>query len=143
MIEREWEQEEKVTTNSVPRACFRSNTFLFVNIDTWNSKHLFEKRFYETSQHFNSFNLFRQCLFQFFYWLSEWAKILWGFSKYFFKLKTSAVYLDKQKSCNPKNNMTQFWNPWFRIKHEINFIAFKLWLYCIKQWVTFSYYLVL
>ena len=38
--------------------------------------------------------------FQFFYWLSDWVEILWGFTKFFLKqmLKISAFcYLEKQK----------------------------------------------
>ena len=42
--------------------------------------------------------------FHFFYPLSNWVEILWGFTKFFFKqiLKVSAFYLEKQKSFIPK-----------------------------------------
>ena len=42
--------------------------------------------------------------FHFFYHLSDWVEILWGFMKFFFKqmLKISALCLKKQKSFIPK-----------------------------------------
>ena len=44
--------------------------------------------------------------FDFFYGFSEWAEILWGFTKLEIKkmLNISAVYLEKQKSFIPKKN---------------------------------------
>ena len=47
--------------------------------------------------------------FHFFYRLSDWVEILWGFTKFFFKqmLKVSAFYLEKQKSFIPKKIV--FW----------------------------------
>ena len=55
---------------------------------------------FRDSQNFNSFSVFRQ----FFYRLSDWFEILWGFTKFFFKqmLKISAFYLEKQKKIIPK-----------------------------------------
>ena len=49
------------------------------------------------SAHSNNF------YFHFFYPLSDWVEILWGFTKLFFKqmLKISAFYLEKQKSFIP------------------------------------------
>ena len=46
-------------------------------------------------------------IFIFFYRLSDWVEILWGFTKFFFKLilKVSAFYLEKQKSFIPKKNI--------------------------------------
>ena len=65
---------------------------------------LFEKEFCQTSQNFNSFCSFSQFYFHYFYLMSYWIKILWGFTKFFFKqiLKFSAFYLEKQKSFIPK-----------------------------------------
>ena len=67
---------------------------------------LFEKEFCQTSQNFNSFCSFSQFYFHYFYLMSYWIKILWGFTKFFFKqiLKFSAFYLEKQKSFIPKKN---------------------------------------
>ena len=45
---------------------FRNKTFLFFKIESWNFQHLFENKFHETSQNFNSFSSFRQFLFPFF-----------------------------------------------------------------------------
>ena len=44
------------------------------------------------------------CYFPFFYRLSVWVEILWGFTKFYFKqmLKVSAFYLKKQNSFIPK-----------------------------------------
>ena len=67
------------------------------------------------------------CYFHFFYRLSDWVQILWGFMKFFFKqtLKISAFYLEKQKSFIPNKiwskpygqnssfldqQMAQFWS---------------------------------
>ena len=79
---------------------FRNKTFLFFKIESWNFQVQFEIKFRETSQNLNKFSLFRQLLFSFFYRMSDWVKILWGFTKFFFKqmLKISAFYLVKQKS---------------------------------------------
>jgi predicted nucleic acid-binding Zn finger protein len=38
---------------------FRNKTFLFFKIGSWNFQHLFEIKFRETSQHFNSLSLFK------------------------------------------------------------------------------------
>ena len=57
------------------------------------------------------FSFFRQLLFPFFFYrLSDWVEILWGFTKSNFKLnlKVSAFYLEKQKSFVTKNNI--FWD---------------------------------
>ena len=78
---------------------------MFFKIERWNFQHLFEKEFRETSQNFNSFSFFRQLLFPFFFYqLSDWVEILWGFTKFNFKLnlKVSAFYLERQKSFIPK-----------------------------------------
>ena len=45
---------------------FGNKTVLFFKIESWNFQHLFEKRFRETSQNFNSFSSFRHFLFSFF-----------------------------------------------------------------------------
>ena len=44
------------------------------------------------------------CYFHFFYGLSDWVEILWGFTNFNFKqiLKVSAFYLERQKSFIPK-----------------------------------------
>ena len=79
---------------------FRNKTFLFFKIESWNFQHLFAYVFSETSQNFNSFCLYRQILFSFFFHqLSDWVEILWGFTESFFKqmLKISTFYLEKQK----------------------------------------------
>ena len=84
---------------------FKNKTFLFFKIESWNFQNLFEIEFCETSQNFNSFSLFRQLLFSFFFYrLSDWDEIVGGFTKFFFKqmLKVSAFYLTKQKSFIPK-----------------------------------------
>ena len=84
---------------------FRDKTFLFFKIKGWNFQVQFEIEFHETSHNFNSFSLFRQLLFSFFFFgLSDWVETLWGFMKFFFKLilKVSAIYLQKQKSFIPK-----------------------------------------
>ena len=89
---------------------FKNNTFLFFYIESSSFQHLIE--FCETFQNFNSFSLFRQLLFSFFfYWWSDWVEILyisnrlWKFHfsilknkkvlflKYFFKL----LSISKQK----------------------------------------------
>ena len=53
------------------------------------------------------------CYFHFFYRLSDWVEILWGFTKFFFKqmLKISAVYLVKQKSFVYRSNFQ--WRFWY------------------------------
>ena len=50
------------------------------------------------------------CYFNFFYPLSDWVEILWGFTKFFFKqvLKVSVFYLEKQKSFIPKKKLSHF-----------------------------------
>ena len=58
---------------------FRNKTFLSFKIESWNFQHLFEIKFRETSQNFNSMSLFRQLLFSFFLsvvWLS------WNFVRF-------------------------------------------------------------
>ena len=78
---------------------FRNKPFLFFKIERWNFQHLFEKKIVKPhkisthSAHSDSFH------FHFFYPLSDWVEILWGFTKFFFKqmLKISAFYLEKQK----------------------------------------------
>ena len=78
---------------------FRNKTFLFLKIESWKFQHLFEIEFRETSQNFNSFSLFRQFYFHFFYRLSDKVEILWDFMKFFFKqiLKVSAFCLENKK----------------------------------------------
>ena len=44
---------------------FRNKSFLFLKLEGWNFQHLFERKFCETSQNFNSFSAFRQLLFSF------------------------------------------------------------------------------
>ena len=44
--------------------------FFFLKIKCWNFQHLFEIKFCETSQNFNSFSLLRQLLFSSVVWLS-------------------------------------------------------------------------
>ena len=88
--------------------CFRNKTFLFFKIERWNFQVQFEIGFPETSQNFNSFSFFRKLLFPFFFYqLSDWVEILWGFTKFNFKLnlKVSAFYLEKQKSFIPEKNI--------------------------------------
>ena len=96
---------------------FRNKTFLFFKIESWNFQHLFKKEFHETSQNFNSF---RQLLFLFFYQLSDWVEILWGFTKFFFKqrLKISAFYLVKQN----KNISKKIWLRQYQNKKKALFI---------------------
>ena len=58
---------------------FRNTTFLFFKIESWNFQHLFEIKFCETSQNFNSISLFGQLFFSFFLsvvWLS------WNFVRF-------------------------------------------------------------
>ena len=47
------------------------------------------------------------CYSHLFYRLSDWVEILWGFTKFNFKLnlKVSAFYLEKQKSFIPEKNI--------------------------------------
>ena len=64
------------------------NHFLFFKIENRNFQHLFENKFCETSQYFNSFSLFRQFLFL----LSDWFEFLWGsFSNRFWKFQLSIL----------------------------------------------------
>ena len=51
---------------SLKNIFIRNKTFLFFKIENWNFQHLFEIKFREASQNFNSFSLFRQLLFNFF-----------------------------------------------------------------------------
>ena len=46
---------------------FRNKTFLFFKIESWNFQVQFEIKIRETSQNFNSFSLFRQLLFSWFF----------------------------------------------------------------------------
>ena len=46
---------------------FRNKIFLFFKIESWIFQYLFEIKFRETSQNFNSFSLFTQFLFSFFF----------------------------------------------------------------------------
>ena len=78
---------------------FRNKTFFF-KIESWNFQVQFEIGFRETSQIFNSFSFFRQLLFLFFFYrLSDWVEILWGFTKFNFKLnlKVSAFHVKNKK----------------------------------------------
>ena len=70
---------------------FRNKFLLFFKIKSSNFQHLFEKEFHETSQ--NSAHSDNFC---FFFLLSDWVEILWGFTSFFFKemLKVSAFYLE-------------------------------------------------
>ena len=75
-----------------------------------------------------------KCYFHFFYSLSDWAEILWGFTKFFFKemLKVSAFYFEKQKSSISKKI---FFRPLSMSKQKsfvywLNF-QWRFWLY---QW---------
>ena len=86
---------------------FRNKTFLFFKIESWNVclKKNFVKPHKISTHSAHSENFY----FHFFYPLSDWVEILWGFMKFFFKqmLKISAFYLEKQKSFIPKKNI--FW----------------------------------
>ena len=87
---------------------FRNKTFLFFKLESWNFQVQFEIKIRESSQNFNSFSFFRQLLFPFFFYqLSDWVEILWGFTKFNFKLnlKVSAFYLERQKSFIPKKKI--------------------------------------
>ena len=55
---------------------------MFFKIESWNFQHLFENKFRETSQNFNSI---RQQIQNMETEISEWVEILWGFTKFFFK----------------------------------------------------------
>ena len=99
---------------------------MFFKIENWNFQHLFEIKFRETSQNFNSFSLFWQLLIFIFFSIGfDWVEILWGFMKFFFKqiLKVSAFYLIKTKKglllkkslshCWYQNKKALFTNPIF------------------------------
>ena len=84
---------------------FRNKTFLFFKIESWTFQVQFEIKIRETSQNFNSLSLFRQLLFNFFFYpLYDWVETLWGFTILIFKqtLNIFAFYLEKQKSFIPK-----------------------------------------
>ena len=74
---------------SLKNIFFRSKTFLFFKIESWNFQNLLERAFRETSQNFNSI---RQPI--------ETMKITIVWIKQM--LKASAFYLEKRKSFNPK-----------------------------------------
>ena len=124
--------------------------FLFFMIASWDFQHLFEIEFFETSQNSNSFSLFRQLLFSFFYRFSDWVEILHCFTKFFSNqiLKVSAFYLEKQKSFSPKkikllsiskqksfvyrpNFHWRFWHNWPRPILETFRVPFKKCYQCV------------
>ena len=90
----------KLKTDSVK---LKVNTIVYILLKDWKCIN------FESSQNFNSFGSFRQLLFSFILSVAYWVKILWGFSKFFFKqmLKVSAFYLQEQKSFIHKNH---FWD---------------------------------
>ena len=82
-----------------PKKKIRNKTFLFFKIESWNFQVQFEIKFRETSQNFNSFSLFRQLLFSYFFigcliglkfckvsrnWISNWT---WKFQLSILKKK--------------------------------------------------------
>ena len=75
------------------------------------------------------------CYFHFFYWLSNWIEILWGFTRFFFKkiLKVSAFYLEKQNlsRCQYKNKKALFTDPIFSEGFVSNYIL----TYVIAQYL--------
>ena len=80
---------------------FKNNTFLFFYIESSSFQHLIE--FCETFKISTHSAYSDNCYFHFFYGLSDWVEILWGFTKFVFKqiLKVLAFYLEKQKSFIP------------------------------------------
>ena len=108
-----WVNKQRFLVLILTKIFFRNKTFWFFKIESWNFQNMFEKEFSDISQNlnsFSSFSSFRQFLFPyFFYQLSNWVEILWGFTKFFFKLslRFSAFYLEKQKSFIPKKNKNQ------------------------------------
>ena len=81
---------------------------MFLEIESWNwicLKLNFVKPHKISTHSGHSDN----CYFQFFYRLSDWIEMLWGFTKFFFEqmLKVSVFYLGKQK----KRFLIFFFNP--------------------------------
>ena len=72
------------------------------------------------------------CYFYFFYWVSDWVEIFWGFTKFCFKqmLKISPFYLVKQKSFNSKK--------WFRPQSILKFSSMVLILPSLAEFSCFS-----
>ena len=97
---------------------------LFFEIESWNFQLLFESKFHETSQNFNSFSLFWQLLFSFFLlvvWLSWnfvrfqeifFSKRFWNFQLSILKNK-NVLSLKKAVSCQYQNEKTLFTDPIF------------------------------
>ena len=65
---------------------FRNKTFLFFKIEAETFR--FSLKFKFVKPHKISIHLafLENCYFQLFYWLSDWVEILWGFTKFNFKL---------------------------------------------------------
>jgi hypothetical protein len=75
---------------------FRNQSFLFFKIEGWNVQHLFEIKFRETSQNFNSFSLLRQllflifsigCLIEFQTASERFSFLSWKTKKFYFRKK--------------------------------------------------------
>ena len=80
---------------------FRDKTFLFFKIESWNFQVQFEIKIRETSQNFNSFSLFIQLLFSFFFsGLSDWVETLWYFMKFLFQTDSESFRFLSWKTKN-------------------------------------------
>ena len=113
----------------------RNKTFLFIKIESWNFQHLFELLTHSEN-----------CYFHFFYRLSDWIKILWGFTQLFCKemLKVSAFYLEKHKSFIHKKIFFKLWlltQSSVKVlashtKYQEEFISNTIWV--LKTWASFK-----
>ena len=138
---------------------FRNIIFLFYKTECWNFQHQFEKEFCETSKNVKVFSWFRQFLFPFFYWLSDWDEILLAFTEFLFQTdaenfsfvswKTKKVSslkkiffkplsISKQKSfVYWPNFQWKFWLPWPYWKEIYDTHSLRIYGQTLGFWVHF------